>query len=116
VSQRPGAIRQVLLNLLDNAAKYGPEGQVIRVSVEERSGGGATITVRDQGPGVGADERDRIWQPFERGANAVTQAVGGSGIGLTIVREVVGHHGGSAELVTDQPGGGFRIDWPGAPA
>ncbi|MGE0441995.1 MAG: sensor histidine kinase [Gemmatimonadales bacterium] len=113
VSQRAGALRQVLLNLLDNAAKYGPEGQTIRVIVAARPGGGARITVLDEGPGVPPEERERIWLPFERGTNAAVRAIGGSGIGLTIVREIVVQHGGSAELLGAPEGGGFRIDWPG---
>ncbi len=114
VPQRSGAIRQVLLNLLDNAAKYGPEGQTVRVEVEARAGGGARITVRDEGPGVPAKDRERIWEPFERGSVAAERAVGGSGIGLTIVREIVTLHGGTVEVVPDRDGGVFRIEWPGA--
>src|SRR6185437_8436677 len=63
-----GAVRQVLLNLLDNAVKYGPQQQVIVVQVDAVGGRGARITVQAAGPGVPASERERIWQPFERGS------------------------------------------------
>src|SRR5207249_4342464 len=59
------ALRQVLLNLLDNAVKYGPEGQEIRVGVSSGSDG-VRIWVEDEGPGIPQAERERIWQPFYR--------------------------------------------------
>ncbi|MEO5798292.1 MAG: HAMP domain-containing sensor histidine kinase [Gemmatimonadales bacterium] len=114
---RAGALRQVLLNLLDNAVKYGPDGQTVLVAVQAMDGGGARVAVTDQGPGVVPDERDRIWQPFERGGEAVTRAAGGSGIGLTVVREIAEGHGGTAR-VGDPSGGGatFVVTFPGAHA
>ena len=108
----PGALRQLLLNLLDNALKYGPEGQTVRVRVT-RSGALVRLAVDDEGPGVGDDERPAIWDAFRRGAAAQTGAVGGSGIGLTIVREIAERHGGAAR-VERAPGGGARfvVDLP----
>ncbi|MFN8572989.1 MAG: HAMP domain-containing sensor histidine kinase [Gemmatimonadaceae bacterium] len=110
-----GALRQILLNLLDNAVKYGPEHSVITVSVAQRPDGGAQLSVSDRGPGVKATDRDKIWKPFERGAVARTSGAGGSGIGLTIVQELANEHGGRA-WVTDQPGGGarFMVELPDA--
>ncbi|HEY3935708.1 MAG TPA: HAMP domain-containing sensor histidine kinase [Gemmatimonadales bacterium] len=99
-----GTLRRVLLNLLDNAVKYGPPGQVITVTVAA-AGRGATLTVADQGPGIAADEMDRIWEAFERGSAAAVRAVGGSGIGLTVVRETAERNGGTA-TATNRPGGG----------
>ena len=101
------ALRHIVLNLLDNAAKYGPMGQTIRVGVHN-SGGTVRVTVTDQGPGVPDDERDLIWQPFRRGSGAVRQGVGGSGMGLTIVREIVQQHGGQAHV----RGATFTIELP----
>jgi len=101
------ALRHVILNLLDNAVKYGPPGQTVnvRVYVEEEA---SVIEVLDQGPGVEPDERARIWDPFVRGQARAARAVGGSGIGLHIVRELVtGMHGSAA--VGDAPGGGARF-------
>jgi signal transduction histidine kinase len=103
-----GALRQVLLNLFDNAVKYGGDGTEIRVRLDALLRGGARLIVDDNGPGVPPAERDRIWQPFERGGEARRRAAGGSGIGLTIVREIAQEHGGTA-WVEDAPGGGARF-------
>ncbi len=107
VALEPGALRQVLLNLLDNAVKYGPRDATIRVGVET----GDTelrLVVDDEGPGVAMAERDRIFVSYERGAIARERAVGGSGIGLTVVCTLAERHGGSVR-VTDAPGGGARF-------
>jgi signal transduction histidine kinase len=101
------ALRHVVLNLLDNAAKYGPVGQTIRVGVHN-SGGTVRVTVADEGPGVPDGERDIIWQPFRRGVGAMRQGVGGSGMGLTIVREIVLQHGGQTRV----SGATFTVEFP----
>ena len=99
---RPDALRHVLINLLDNAVKYGPVGQMIRVTVES-DGQDVRIAVTDEGPGVSEKEREQIWRPFSRGQAA--RAHGGSGIGLTIVREVAVQHGGRAWVEDGSPRG-----------
>ena len=91
------SFRQVLLNLLDNAVKYGPHGQTVTISVT-RSAFGARVAVTDEGPGVPSRERDAIWKPFFRGSESAVRAVGGSGIGLSIVRDIVARHGGRVSL------------------
>lgn len=103
-----GALRQVLLNLLDNAMKYGGDGTEVQVEVGSMARGGVRVQVDDNGPGVPAKERERIWRPFERGGAARTRAAGGSGIGLTIVREIAEEHGGRA-WVEAAPTGGARF-------
>ena len=110
-----GALRQVLLNLLDNAVKYGGERGTVSIDVRRHNGGGVRLAVQDSGPGVPAGERKRIWQSFERGDLARHRGVGGSGIGLTIVREIAEEHGGRA-TVESAPGGGARfiVDLPDA--
>jgi signal transduction histidine kinase len=105
IAMRPDALRHIVLNLLDNAVKYGPPGQTVRVSVRPADQG-VTITVDDEGPGIGAADRERIWRPFTRGSTALS--TGGSGIGLTIVREVAGANGGSARVEAN-PSGGARF-------
>ena len=105
VPLKPDALRHIVLNLLDNAVKYGPIGQTVRVRV------GAIdrvvqIVVDDEGPGVEMNERERIWKPFTRGTHG--SETGGSGIGLAVVREVVDAHGGSAR-VESAPSGGARF-------
>ena len=100
----PAAFRQILLNLLDNAVKYGRPDQTIVVTVG-RSGHRAAVSVTDQGPGVPAEARTRIFAPYSRLVTASTSAVAGTGIGLAVVRELVRLHGGTVR-VEDAPGGG----------
>lgn len=90
----PDALRQVLLNLLDNAVKYGPTAQVVRTRVD-RDQNSIRIVVEDEGPGIALANRERIWLPFERVDDGLTSK-GGSGLGLTIVRELVEAMGGGA--------------------
>ena len=101
------AMRQVLLNLLDNAVKYGPPGAAVTVGVEAGDGM-ARLWVEDQGPGVPAGERERIWERFARLDRDVESAIAGSGIGLAIVRELVSSQGGRCR-VEDAVGGGARF-------
>lgn len=97
-------VRQVLVNLLDNAVKYGPRGQRVRVDVASAADR-VTIMVTDEGPGIAADDRRRIWDPFWRAAGS---AEGGTGLGLAIVRELVRQHGGTVD-VDSGPEGGARF-------
>jgi signal transduction histidine kinase len=101
----PAAVRQVLLNLLDNAVKYGTPGQAVCVAVG-RAGPRVLVQVDDQGPGVPRGDRERVWAAFERLTRG--DARGGSGIGLAVVRELVALHHGEA-WVEDAPGGGARF-------
>ncbi|HEX4600241.1 MAG TPA: HAMP domain-containing sensor histidine kinase [Gemmatimonadales bacterium] len=87
------ALRQTLLNLLDNAVKYGPEGQTVTVGLAAGDGY-ARISVTDEGRGIPAADRDRIWQQFYRLERDRGSAVAGTGIGLSVVRELVALHGG----------------------
>jgi signal transduction histidine kinase len=78
------------------------------VTVEvERDGGWARLTVSDEGPGVAAADRARLWRPFVRLGKGGSNA-GGSGIGLSVVRSLVTQHGGNV-AVSDAPGGGARF-------
>jgi signal transduction histidine kinase len=97
-------VRQMLLNLIDNALKYGPAGQTITVGAT-RAAGAVRIWVDDEGPGVAPADAERIWEPFWRGRHS---AQGGSGIGLAIVRELAATHGGRAR-VEPAPTGGARF-------
>ncbi|HYV97329.1 MAG TPA: HAMP domain-containing sensor histidine kinase, partial [Gemmatimonadaceae bacterium] len=102
VRLRRDALRHILLNLLDNAVKYGPAGQTVRVRIEP-VGTSVTLSVADEGPGVPLSERDSLWRPFARGKTSAEQ--GGSGIGLSIVHDLAVQHGGRA-TVGAAPGGG----------
>lgn len=97
-----GAIRQVCVNLLDNAVKYGPEGQTIRVSLEPAARNMLELTVADEGHGVPRAQREQIWKPFVR-LDQDEGSTGGSGLGLSVVRDLIERHGGRI-MVTDNPG------------
>lgn len=107
----PAWFRQVLLNLLDNAVKYGPSGQTIRVGASS-DGDRARVTVADEGGGVPASDRERIWTPYVRLAHNPRAERGGTGLGLTVVRELIEAMHGRV-WVEDAPGGGaaFVVEW-----
>jgi len=106
-------LRHALLNLLDNAAKYAPQSSVItvRTSLHWEQ---VRICVDDQGTGVPAADRQRIWEPYVRLTREVTSSSTGSGIGLSVVRHLVERYRGRA-WVEDAPDGGARfvIEVPG---
>ena len=114
VSVDGGALGQVVLNLLDNAVKYGPVGQTVTLRAT-LTGDRARITIDDQGPGIPYGDRLRVWDAYRRLERDVNAAVGGSGIGLAVVQELVALHGGTTE-VGDAPNGGARfvVEIPGA--
>ncbi len=99
-----GAFRQVLLNLLDNAVKYGPAGQEILVSLKEESGA-ARLSVEDQGPGIPVEDRERVWRKFVRLERDRETHEAGAGIGLAVVGELVALHGGRAWVEEGSRGG-----------
>lgn len=103
------ALRHIVLNLLDNAIKYGPDGQTVRVSTSV-IGDEVRIAVADEGPGVPESERERIWRPFVRGAGGAHR--GGSGIGLAIVRDIVESHGGRVWIESSSGGARFVVALP----
>jgi signal transduction histidine kinase len=106
-------IRQIVLNLLDNAVKYGPEGQTIRVDVK-RIDGNVQIAVEDGGPGIPPHQRKRIWRRYVRLGRERTRAIAGAGIGLAVVRELVALHGGRAWCEAGVRGGArFVVQLPG---
>jgi signal transduction histidine kinase len=100
----PGAVRQVLVNLLDNAAKYGPPGQTISVGLAAVDGR-ARVWVADDGPGIPAQERERVFEPFVRLPRDVSSSIAGSGIGFALVRELVVLHRGRAHIEESPTGG-----------
>ncbi len=108
------AFRQIVLNLLDNAVKYGPEAQTVTVRLAEQDGR-IRLTVDDQGPGVPSRERLRIFQRFVRLERDRAANTTGTGLGLALVQELARLHGGDA-WVEAAPGGGARmvVEWPRA--
>jgi signal transduction histidine kinase len=112
VRMRPEGVRHVIVNLLDNAVKYGPVSQTVSVEVDMRNGN-AEVSVSDQGEGVREADREAIWRAFAR-AKTPTDAAG-SGIGLTIVHDVVSTNGGKAWVESASSGGArFVVSVPAA--
>ncbi|PYP55992.1 MAG: hypothetical protein DMD40_12160 [Gemmatimonadetes bacterium] len=105
----PGAVRQMLLNLLDNAVKYGPAGQEVRIGAT-RENGVAQLWVADRGPGIPRADRERVWDRFWRLERDRDSSVAGSGIGLAVVRELADLHHGRAWIDDVGPdGAGTRV-------
>ena len=104
-------MRQVLVNLLDNALTVTPPEARVIATVEGRPGGGVSYAIRDRGPGVAAADRARMFRPF------FTTKTRGTGLGLAVARRIVSLHGGTLGF-SDAPDGGtvFRVELPGAPA
>jgi signal transduction histidine kinase len=100
------ALEEAVRNLVDNALRHTPPGSTVGVSVRP----GATIEVRDHGPGVPLELREQVFEPFW---SAARQSEGGAGLGLAIVREAMQLHGGSVDIA-DANGGGavFRLVLP----
>ena len=103
-----GALRQMLLNLLDNAVKYGPDGQTVTVGTDPTTGDRVRLWVQDQGPGVPATDRKHIWDQFWRLERDRGTAIAGTGIGLSVVRELATLHRGRVSVEV-APGGGARF-------
>ncbi len=101
------ALRQVLINLLENAVKYGPRGQTVTVGASV-DGTRVRLWVDDEGPGIAVAERAVVFEAFRRGAVAERSDAPGSGLGLAVVRSLVEHHGGSVAAAA-APAGGARI-------
>jgi signal transduction histidine kinase len=111
-----GALSQMLLNLLDNAVKYGPAGQIAYITVW-RVGDALRMAIDDEGSGIPVRDRERIFEPYRRLDRDGNGNVAGSGIGLAVVRGLAELHDGGA-WVEDAPSGGARfvIELPRAQA
>ncbi|AZO68387.1 HAMP domain-containing sensor histidine kinase [Mesorhizobium sp. M6A.T.Cr.TU.016.01.1.1] len=92
------AVRQIALNLLSNAIKFTGTGGEIRVRVGWTAGGGQYLSVRDNGPGIPADEIPVVLSAFGQGSIAIKSAEQGTGLGLPIVQSLLALHGGEFEL------------------
>ncbi|MFQ5609314.1 MAG: sensor histidine kinase, partial [Woeseiaceae bacterium] len=105
------ALRQVVLNIIDNAAKYGPAGQVIAVSLT-RTKPGVRLTIEDEGPGIPEAERERVWAPFYRLRREQDTAISGTGIGLSVVGELVDAMGGRCWIESGKTGARVCVEFP----
>lgn len=106
---------RLVRNLIENALRHSPPGGRVELRVRE-AGDRVELDVRDEGAGVAADERERIFEPFYRGARERAASDGGAGLGLTIAREIAAAHAGTLAL---QPGPGpgacFTLTLPRPP-
>ena len=105
VEGNPVALRRLFANLIDNALRYG--GRACTVTVT-KSGKRVHISIDDNGPGIPLSDRALVFEPFYRREVSRNRETGGSGLGLTIAKQIVDQHGGSIELA-DAPSCGLRV-------
>jgi signal transduction histidine kinase len=105
-------LRQILVNLVENAVKYSPDGGAVEVDVR-RDPDHIAFEVRDEGMGIAPEDRERIFEKFYRADPSMRRGVGGTGLGLYIVNELVSRLGGRI-AVDSAPGVGstFRVVFP----
>lgn len=112
LSVDPNKLRQVFLNLIDNAIKYTPKGEV-NVALEAR-GNAVHFEVKDTGVGLEPGSADKLFRPFVRAADASKTNTTGSGLGLYVARKIIQYHGGS--ISAESPGKGkgttFTVEIP----
>ena len=101
------AFEQIVLNLLDNACKYGASGGEVTVRLHAQ-GDGVELRVQDRGPGVPAEQRERIFEKFHRVDDTLTAEKGGAGLGLSIARQLARGLGGELRCA-ERPGGGAEF-------
>jgi signal transduction histidine kinase/ActR/RegA family two-component response regulator len=113
----PGRLRQVVSNLVENAAKYTEPGGRITVTLEPR-GDEAVLAVSDNGIGIAAENLERIFEPFTQSHQPLINPSGGLGIGLSLVRRIVESHGGHVIVTSagSSAGSEFVISLPLATA
>jgi len=102
VRARPVALKRALGNLVSNAVNYGGDA---RVTMEPPAGGTVAVTIEDDGPGIPADEIDRVFEPFHRLEQSRNRETGGVGLGLPIARNMLRAHGGDVVLSNRSQGG-----------
>jgi signal transduction histidine kinase len=114
----PARLQQVVVNLLDNAARHSPTGGVVRICASVTDGG-LHLEVTDQGPGIAPADRERVFDRFYRGSGNSrdgTDGTGSTGLGLAIARWAVSLHGGSIAVADSTEGSRFTVDLPPRPA
>jgi PAS domain S-box-containing protein len=106
LADRP-ALERALVNLLSNAVKFTPDGGTVRVRASQ-DGAHAVFSVSDTGMGMSAEDKDRLFTRFFRSPEAMSMAIPGTGLGLTIVKKIVDDHGGTIN-VESAPGAGTTV-------
>jgi len=108
ISAEPVLLEQVLINLLENATRYG--GSDPEIAVHARAADGSVLVqIADNGPGIAEHEREKVFEKFYRGQHA-NKSDGGVGLGLTICRSIIRAHGGKIG-VRERAGGGTLIEF-----
>jgi len=109
VTGEPASLERAVTNLLDNAVKWSPPGGTVRIRLNH-----GTLTVDDQGPGIEPSDRDQVFERFYRSDES--RAMPGSGLGLSIVRQVIERHAGNVRVDETEAGGTRMVlQLPGAP-
>lgn len=109
----PAALGRAVLNLMDNAAKWSPEGGTVRIGLRPVSESLVELTVADSGPGIPEEERAKIFDRFYRAIQS--RSMPGSGLGLAIVKQVIVRHGGTIAVEDSDDGGTLmRVRLPGS--
>jgi signal transduction histidine kinase len=103
VQGRPHALRRAFANLLDNAFDYAGEVSIVIEDGREQ----AIVTICDRGPGIPAEDMEKVTIPFFRVENSRSRSTGGAGLGLAIAKDIVEGHGGELEL-RNRDGGGLQ--------
>jgi CheY-like chemotaxis protein len=116
INADPTRLEQVVVNLLNNAAKYSENGGSIRLTARNE-GGDVFISVRDRGVGIPPEKIAEVFELFAQGDRSLARSEGGLGIGLTVVKKLVEMHGGIITAESEGPGMGseFGIRLPAAP-
>ena len=110
----PDAVGQILGNLLSNVEKYAAQGKKVEIDVSQDEAA-TTIAVRDFGAGIPEGHREKVFDPFYRVSDKLSDGATGTGIGLTIARELARLHGGDLVLEPAEPGIRFILKVPNAP-
>jgi signal transduction histidine kinase len=116
----PMSLKQALINLLDNAAKYGAKGNgwvgIFASQLNDKGQPSVELRVADRGPGIPPEEQPSVFEPFFRGRGAVNDQIHGAGLGLNIVKKIVEAHGGSIRVKSaPSRGAEFVMRIPAAP-
>jgi len=104
-AMRPRALKRALVNVVDNAVRYGGGAEIGLA----QDGGDAVITIADHGPGIPEAEREAVLRPFYRCEASRSRDTGGIGLGLSIASDTISAHGGSIAL-SETPGGGLTVE------
>lgn len=106
-------VRQMLLNLLSNAAKFTPEGGTVSVQSLRNEVGECILRVRDTGVGIAEENFEKILMPFGQVENALSRSKGGAGLGLSLVKSMIELHGGDIRIEsTPNEGTSFSLVFP----